>query len=351
MKILVIRLKQIGDALLSRPVCASLRRTFPEARIDYLVYEHIAPLFDNDPAIDHVSIITPRQRANQWLYFRKVLALRAEGYDMVIDLHNAPVTVFTTLMTGAPAQIGFDKGKWRSRLYKTAVPHRGGLGALDSKLAILEGVPGPVQRDRGMKVFLRPSEVEAAAQRLRGQGIDPQAKLLLFSPISRLGEKNWPADYFVTLIEHCLSLCDAKALLIWGPGEREAVQSIAARVGQGRRVCAGLATDTLRDLAALAANCDLFIGNDSGPRHVAEAAGIPTFTIFAPMVKKSVWIPNLGERHRAVDMTDLLQIDDSRWHELVADFRDRMDYYRRLTPEFVQQRLDPMLADLGLSEP
>lgn len=349
MKILVIRLKQIGDALLSRPVCASLRKTYPEARIDYLVYEHIAPLFANDPAIDNVRVITPRQRDNQWLYFRMVLALRRQHYDIVIDLHTAPVSVFTTLMSGAPVQIGFDKGKWRSRLYKTAVPHRGELGALDSKLGILDGLPGPVQRDRTMKLFLEPAEVLAAAERLRSHGLDLQRTILLFSPISRLGEKNWPPDYFVSLIDHCLAACDAQAVLIWGPGEREAVQAIASRVDREHRVCAELATDTLRELAAVAANCALFIGNDSGPRHIAEAAGIPTFTLFAPMVKKSVWIPNPGVRHRAVDMTDLLKIDDAGWFELAGDFRSRMDeYYRRMTPQFVQERLDPMLTELGL---
>ncbi len=349
MKILVIRLKQIGDALLSQPVCKSLRKTYPDARIDYLVYEHIAPLFHRDPAIDNVLVITPEQRRNKWKYFQNMLRIRRERYDMVIDLLTVPITALATRFSAAPVQIGFDKGKWRSRLYKTRVVHRGALGALDSKLAILEGLPQPARYDRTMKVHLDEAELAVARARMAQAGVDFRRPVLLFSPISRLGLKNWPPDYFIELIEHCVRKCDAQAVLIWGPGERDAVRALADRVRPRDRVFAGLATDTLRDLAALAANCDLFIGNDSGPRHVAEAVGIPTFTIFAPSVRKSVWLPNPGDRHRAVDMTDLLDIDDTQWFARAQDFRDRIDeYYRQLAPQFVCNRVDAMLRDLRL---
>lgn len=344
MKILVIRLKQIGDALLSSPVCESLHRTFPQAQIDYLLYEHIAPLFENHPAIENVLSITPADRRYKIGYLRKVLALRRRRYDIVIDLITVPITALITRFSGAPMQIGFDKGKWRSRLYKTRVPHHGELGALDSKLAILSGLPQTVVVDRTMRICLHEREINDMRRRLLDNGVAADRPVVMFSPISRLGLKNWPSDYFAQLIEKTIDAYDVQVVLIWGPGEREAVQKIAAGVGRPQRVSSGVETRSLRELAALAANCAVFVGNDSGPRHVAEAVGTPTFTIFAPDVRKTVWLPNPGERHQALDMTDVLDIDDRQWFARQMDLRANAEqYYRRLTPDFAFAHLRKML--------
>lgn len=347
MKILVIRLKQIGDALISLPVCKSLRATLPDATIDYLVYEHIAPLFRHHPAIDNVLTISPEERKNQWKYFRRMREIRRAGYDLVIDLLTVPVTVLMTRYSGAGLQLGFDKGKWRSRLYKTPVPHPGSGGSLDAKLSILDGLPFEVKRIREFEVVLEDAELVRMRARMIEAGLSPDKTTLLFSPISRLGSKNWPRDYFETLIRHCLAREDVQGVMIWGPGEREQVEALAGRFDPDLPLTAAIETGDLRELASLARLCALFIGNDSGPRHVAEAAGTPTFTIFSPPISKFAWIPNRGPRHRGVDMCDALDIDEATWNARVAEFRQDQDvFYRRLTPEIVTARLDPMLDEI-----
>ncbi len=344
MKILVIRLKQIGDALISLPVCKSLRKTLPDAQIDYLLYEHIAPLFEHHPAIDHIITITPDERRNKWKYFRKMRAIRRARYDMVIDLMTVPITVLMTRFSGAKWQIGFDKGKWRSRLYNTPVPHPPRSGSLDAKLAILRGLPFAVETDRSFDVVLTADEMSTMQERMRAAGIDLRKPVLLFSPISRLDSKTWPEDYFVTVLDYCVSRYDSQAVLIWGPGEREGVARLTELTEFPDRVFASIETADLRQLAAVAKHCVMFIGNDSGPRHVAEAVGIPTFTIFAPFTGKFAWLPHMGERHRGVDMCDVLDIDEHSWYERAGEFREHSArYYRRITPELVIRELQPML--------
>lgn len=346
MKILVIRLKQIGDALISLPVCKSLKKTLPDAQIDYLLYEHIAPLFEHHPAIDHVRVITPEERRRKWKYFQNMLAIRRERYDMVIDLITVPITALMTRFSGAKWQIGFDKGKWRSHLYKTAVPHPQKSGSLDAKLAILKGLPFEVEIDRNFEVVLTDAEVSAMRQRMTDVGMDLHKPILLFSPISRVGSKTWPEDYFVSVLDYCVSQFDAQAVLIWGPGERDGVQSLLLQSQNQDQVFANIETTTLRELAALAKNCVMFIGNDSGPRHVAEAVGIPTFTIFAPFTGKFAWLPHMGSRHRGVDMCDALDIDEQTWYQRAQDFRSHGEqYYRKITPELVIRKLQPMLNE------
>ena len=346
MKILVIRLKQIGDALISLPVCKSLRQTLPEAQIDYLVYEHIAPLFNNHPAIDNVLIITPEQRRNRWKYFQKMREIRRARYDMVIDLLTVPITVLMTRFSGAKWQIGFDKGKWRSQLYKTPVPHLDTGSSLEAKLSILKGLPFDVETIRSFDVVLENHEIEAMRHRMTSTGIPTDRPVLLFSPVSRLAFKNWPDDHFASVVDYCLDQYDAHAVMVWGPDEQAEVKALAQKSKHQDRVCTSIHTKNLRELAALAKNCVLFIGNDSGPRHVAEAVGIPTFTIFSPPIGKHAWLPHKGVCHQGVDMCDALDIDVSTWGKRVKEFHQQRDYfYRKITPELVIDRLNPMLQE------
>ncbi len=348
MKILVIRLKQIGDALISLPVCKSLKLTFPDSRVDYLVYEHIAPLFENHPAVDNILVITPEERRNKWLYLRKMWSIRSAGYDMVIDLLTVPITAIMTHFSGAKWQIGFDKGKWRSHLYKTAVPHPNQAASLEAKLSILEGLPVPARLTRDFDVVLRQDEIESMRETMGEAGLSPDKPTLLFSPISRLSYKNWPMESFAVLIDHCVDRYDVNAVMIWGPGERPLVDQLVSRLRQPAGVCTSIPTPDLRRLAALARNSSLFIGNDSGPRHVAEAVGIPTFTIFSPPISKFAWLPHQGERHQGIDMCDALNIDEQTWHQRASEFNKEMEkYYAKITPELAISRLEPMLRLLS----
>ena len=350
-KILVIRLKQIGDALISLPVCKSIKQALPHAQVDYLVYEHIAPLFRYHPAIDNVLTITPEERRNRWKYFKKMQAIRKAKYDMVIDLLTVPITVLMTRFSGAKWQIGFDKGKWRSRLYKTPVPHLATGTSLDAKLSILKGLPFEVQVVRSFDVVLKKEEINDMRKRMTAAGLAPHRPVLLFSPISRLAFKNWPDDYFAFVINYCLAKYDVYAVIVWGPDERAAAKSLANNIRQQDRLCVTIQTQSLRDLATLAKNCILFIGNDSGPRHVAEAVDTPTFTIFSPPIGKHAWLPHKGLRHQGVDMCDVLKIDEQTWMTRVGEFHKQRDYfYRQITPELVIGKLDPMLQRiLGVS--
>lgn len=351
MRILVIRLKHIGDALLSLPVCRSLRKTLPDAGTDYLVYDHIAPLFRHDPAVDNVVTISAEDRHSPRRYLQKMMAIRRRRYDIVIDLLTVPVTAWITRLSGAGLRIGFDKGKWRSRLYNVRLPYPETGGSLNAKLVALQGLPFEVTVDRSFDVVLLDDEVQAMCRRMNDAGMDPDRPAILFSPVSRVSSKTWPDDYFVAMVEHCLENHDVQALMISGPGEEQVVKALARRVRYADRVFADVETADVRELAALARNCAIFVGNDSGPRHIAEAAGIPTFTIFTPTVLKRAWLPNPGPRHRGVDVLDALDIDEDTWRtELSCGGVDVAHWYRRITPELVIRRLAPMLDEVLAEE-
>ena len=90
MKILVVRFKQIGDSVLASPICNTLKKTYPNSEIDYVVYEHIAPLFENHHAIDNVVSITKEEQRNPLKYIAKAWKVTRKKYDIIIDIMSTP---------------------------------------------------------------------------------------------------------------------------------------------------------------------------------------------------------------------------------------------------------------------
>ena len=85
-KVLVIRFRRIGDAVLSVVICSSIRKSFPEAEIHYVLNDHIAPLFENHPDIDKIITFSDEENNHFFKYLRKVRQLmKTERYDVIID--------------------------------------------------------------------------------------------------------------------------------------------------------------------------------------------------------------------------------------------------------------------------
>ena len=86
--ILVIRFKRIGDAILSLPLCHSLKLTFPNSKVDFVLYEEASPLFEGHPYIDNVITITKKEQKNPLKYIKKVYNITRKRYDIIIEPKN-----------------------------------------------------------------------------------------------------------------------------------------------------------------------------------------------------------------------------------------------------------------------
>ena len=105
MKILVVRFKQMGDAILATPVCNTFRKTFPDAEIDFVCYEHVAPIFKEDKNFNTITI-TNKVKNNAFRYLWEVWKITRKKYDIIIDLVSTPKSEFFTLFSGAKYKIG-----------------------------------------------------------------------------------------------------------------------------------------------------------------------------------------------------------------------------------------------------
>src|SRR5687768_11892640 len=106
MKVLLIRLRLIGDVVFTTPIPRALKRAFPGARVSYLVEDAAAPVVAHNPHIDELIVI---RRARGWQRIRDDVALarrlRATKYDVVIDLHGGPRSSWLAWATGARQRI------------------------------------------------------------------------------------------------------------------------------------------------------------------------------------------------------------------------------------------------------
>lgn len=350
-KILVIRLKQIGDALLSLPVCNSLRATYPDAQIDYLVYEHIAHILHNQTAISNIKTISPHERKNKLQYFKKVWSLRREEYDLVIDLINVPISAITTFVSGAPHTIGFDKKRARAKLYKTAVVHRDRGDTLTKKLDILQGLKDQAIVSRDWSIPVTESEQAAVKVIMQTHGVDFNRPVFFIAASSRRTDKLWPSNYMLETLNHVQRSYNAQIVFNWVPGmEAEFVAKLAAQLDKQEDVFANIDL-TLRQLPVAISLCDFFFGNDGGPHHMAVGTQVPSLVVYAPFHLKEVWLPLNKPQHQGIDIKDALSIDHAEFRSLEKSIKaDVPHYYHQIQPRLVIAKLDDMLSDLGLAK-
>src|SRR5215211_1605702 len=109
MRILLIRLRQIGDVVFTTPAVHALRRRFPDAHLSYVVEPAGAPIVVNNPHLNEV-IVAPRASGVLGLLGDLALArrLRTERYDVAIDFHGGPRASLLTWLSGAPERLGYD---------------------------------------------------------------------------------------------------------------------------------------------------------------------------------------------------------------------------------------------------
>ena len=297
-KILVIQLRRVGDVLLATPAVRALRGAFPEARIDFLVEEAARPVLEDNPRIDRILV---RGRGDGLGRAITMLRdVRRARYDVVVDFLGNVRTAIVALASAAPRRLSYRHPVLR--LFYTSTPasqHEPRYMVLN-KLAVLADL-GLDPRAGGDLEELRPemsvpqSADDYVSDFLQEEGLADASPLVSIDPTSRSDTCRWTAEGFAELADRLTDTYGARVVFLWGPAERDDVAALAARC-RHRHVIAP-ATD-LKQLAALIGRCDLHIGNDSGPRHIAVARDTPTLTVMGSTHESKWTFPS--ELHRVV---------------------------------------------------
>jgi len=280
MKILVRVPNWIGDSVLARPAIESIADSYPEAELWLMAAEWVKDVFSSDRRIAGIVPLLP---ANGMKALRETSRkLKAQSFDIGILLTNSFSSALPFSLAGIPQRWGY-ASDGRQMLLTRAVRNRDRDVPRHQVHYYLDLISGLGLKTRPPKLGLAVPEEEKdrARQFLLELGLDSRRPLLILSPGAGYGPaKRWPASRFAALASLFQERKDAAVVIIGSAAESGIAAAISSSLNRKPHVLTG--KTTLSQLIGLIGLAHLFISNDSGPMHLANALHVPVTGIFGP---------------------------------------------------------------------
>lgn len=365
-KILVVRFRQIGDAILSSSICNTLKKSFPNSQIDFVVYDFIAPLFYNHHSINNVISIDKETRDKPIKYISFVWNLvRKEKYDLIVDVMSTPKSEFFTFFSlNSKFRLGrhiYSPKYWNLKKRGFTYTHSVKDPAPCDKskffkglelLTPLENLGYNIKYSNDFSLFMKDDELENFKTSMINAGIDFSKERIAFAINSRRGEKVYPKKFMIEVILKFVKRYPNKEIIFfYSPEEKIYVKNFHQELvdidtsydsndsikGFSKRIFSNIETGNIRELALLIKNCNFFIGNDGGPRHLAVALDVKSFGIFSPASVKYDWFLPGNPRHEAVDSLDFINENSILTHNYNSLSFD--EKYALISPELLFEKI------------
>ncbi len=293
-KILVIRLRSIGDIILANPTLNALREKFPRATIDFLVDDIFEDVLRGNPNIDNViSNLKNFDGMKIGRDFALIRSIRERGYDMVVDLQGGPRGALLTLLSGARIRVGHPF-RLRNRLAYNVYGAHPEITDHSWKVQFLTitglGIDVP-----GNPVFfldVSDKKKEPVKKRLEKAGFSFDRPLFLLHPGARIKEKKLPPEKMGIIARFLVDEKNCAVILAGNESDSKDIERIRKASGYALPYFTDL---DLGELIALVDLADCLICNDSGPMHIAGALDIPTVAMFGPS-DPQLWAPIGGRK-------------------------------------------------------
>ncbi len=275
--ILIIVYKGIGDVLLTTPLLRALKKGIPDSRLYFLTRRPALKVLRDNPRLDGVFCREDKPLRD----------IRAAGIDISIDFMRSASSGFYSLFSGAKKRVAFDFRGGRL-FYNLLQQKRPGAGyTVFDRLQLLE--PLGVPPDGAEMELAVPAASRAKAESfLSASGVKPGDFLVALDITSPREHRRWAPENFARLADDLAAEYGAKVVFLWGPGEKDYVESAMASAGRHHLLCPDF---DLLDLAALLSRASLHAGTSSAPMHIAVSQGAPTFIVYAPQNSPQSWSP------------------------------------------------------------
>jgi lipopolysaccharide heptosyltransferase II len=287
-RVLVVKLRSIGDTVLSTPPLIALRRFVPNAQIDILLEDWVAPLLDGFDAVDNVIPVSPGVADR----LKTAWHLRRQNYDVAFNLHGGTTATFFTVASRAKHRVGAASYQY-SFLYNHSLSSASDfwdaefVHSAEQQLALL-GFTGVPVRDRPKtRLPIIDAAKSAVDEKLNNSALrTPNSALALLHPASAFFTKQWPVENFARTAEF---LAERGLMTVAVASKNES--SVLDHLEQISNAPIVTFDDlSLPEITALASKASLFVGNDSGIAHIAAAVDTPTVVIFGSS-NRNHWRP------------------------------------------------------------
>lgn len=282
-KNIIIRMPNwLGDAVMATPLLDELRAAFPHSRLTVMCQANIAPLFENDVAIDEVFSF---KKSSGWIRGHRpdiMNTLSLGKYDLGVLTTNSFSSAWWFFFGNVKNRLGYATNM-RSILLNKAVSFPEKKETQHQVITykmLLEPLGIPIS-DRDPRLYLAPQEVEAAKVRLQRQGaVYGKNTIIGINPGAAYGSaKCWLPDRFVAVSKRLLEDPNTYLVYFGDPAGAPLVKAICAELDSSRVINVAGET-TIRELIALIDCCTVLLTNDSGPMHIAAALKTPLVALF-----------------------------------------------------------------------
>ena len=289
-RILISRMRFIGDVVLTTPIIRSVRNACPNAYIAYLGDKEAVSLLEHNPLLDEV-IHYDFSRPTFLEHPRIVFCMRRRRFDLAIDLFGNPRTALLTYLSGAKTRVGPER-KGRGKLYTLQVRDDGNpKTAIQFHNQFIKAV-GIEPSSNKTEIFLTADERREAGIYLKwldfeSNPLDMTKPIICMHPGATWPAKKWLSERFAELADLIIAKLGAQIIMTAGPNEGETVRMVLKHSFSNIKVLMGL---PLRQLAAIISLCSICISNDAAPMHIAAGVGTPTIGLFGPG-EENIWFP------------------------------------------------------------
>ena len=282
-RILFIRIDRIGDMVLSTPALRALKEKYPGARLSVLASPVMAPLIESDPCVDHVIVW---DRTKRWRgVIETIKSLRRSRFDLAVDprLDYELNTALIAFASGAKVRAGYALyGRGIFFNLRAAPPKERGH-FVEEAFKVLKPL-GIERAGRDPELFISGGAKAEASAFLKNYGADEKGFLAAVHPGGYYPSQRWFPERFAEVIRWLMDKHNARVLLIGSGQEWELIDDIADRASKGpdKKNIIKLIDFKMDVLSALIRKCRIFIGNNSGPLHIAAALRIPSVSTMGP---------------------------------------------------------------------
>ena len=295
-KFLILRLSAVGDVIRTLPAVKTLKEYSPSSTITWIVEEPSRSLLESQPEIDEV-ILFPRKRWTQGMkslteirgtigeMWGFIKGLRKRKFDAVLDFHGILKSGVLSFLSGSPKRIGYDRrstkeGNFLFSNVKVKLPKEK-ISRFERNLALLKGVELE-GKELKYGLHIPPEDREYVASFFKASSAPMRRPLIAIHPgtSTKAFFKRWMPDQYARLADQLSQELNATVLFTWGVGELKWVEGIRKEMKKPSLL--GPKTESLTQLGEVYRHCDLYIGGDTGPMHVASLMGIPVVVIYGP---------------------------------------------------------------------
>lgn len=282
-----MKLSAVGDVVHTLPALNALREKYPRAHIGWVVHPAAANLLEGHPQLDDLIRLPRRVRFfRDWTSMRKVLRKLAGDrgqWDCAIDFQGLTKSGIVAWLSRAKQRVGFSGPASRelNSLFMNERVRPASTSVIKMNMELLG--PLGIAADTPPRAVLHVTESDRQYIRhWAGQQGVAQERFLIVDPFAGWESKLWEVNNWIELAARAHNKFGVRPLIFFGPGERDRAEALASKIPS--QVRAMIAPDTsLREyIALLQTQARAFVGSDTGPMHIAAAAGVPVVALYGP---------------------------------------------------------------------